>query len=320
MLMTEETSERIRWQFHSLYKSSTQTVQPEISSPSVLRFPFIYSKTEELVWRWDQLRLCGQSIDIALETVEILDDQPINWSDRDHRYISGEGSTLKVLPPAHLTNLDWDGYKIGIFQSPMSVRRKIILLGYRSHSPIFKFPRFLRPHGRTRWRKFQQCRVGWSTELWISDCVVIDRMSPEKQELVISALRSKECSTRVFVCIGLPVTTFGPLFNTIVSTQNGGTDSFELSNGFIWVEALLDVKTFSMKSDTLQDPIHHPFLYMQKQMGGKSLLVEAKLTFELATSTRMKTAIQAELLEVSNIRTTSSHKPITHAEPESLVV
>jgi hypothetical protein len=26
------------------------------------------------------------------------------------------------------------------------------------------------------------------------------------------------------------------------------------------------------------------------------------------------------LLEVSNIRTTSSHKPITHAEPESLVV
>jgi hypothetical protein len=145
-------------------------------------------------------------------------------------------------------------------------------------------------------------------------------MSPEKQELVISALRSKECSTRVFVCIGLPVTTFGPLFNTIVSTQNGGTDSFELSNGFIWVEALLGVKTFSMKSDTLQDPIHHPFLYMQKQMGSKSLLVEAKLTFELATSTRMKTAIQAELLEVSNIRTTSSHKPITHAEPESLVV
>jgi hypothetical protein len=302
------------------FQSLTEMVQPEFSSPSVPRFPFIYSKTEELVWRWDQLRLCGQSIDIALETVEILDDQPINWSDRDHQYISGEGSTLKVLPPAHLTNLDWDGYKIGIFQSPTSVSRKIILLGYRSHGPIFKFPRFLHPHGQTRWRKFQQRRVGWSTEFWISDCVVIDRMSPEKQKLVISALRSKESSARVFICIGLPVTTFGPLFNTIVSTHNGGTDSFELSNGFIWVEALLDVKTFSMKSDTLQDPIHHPFLYMQKQMGSKSLLVEAKHTFELATSTRMKTAIQAELLEVSNIRTTSSHKPITHAEPESLVV
>lgn len=295
-------------------------VQPEFSSPSVPRFPFIYSKTEELVWRWDQLRLCGQSIDIALETVEILDDQSANWSDQDHQYISSEGSSLKVLPPAHLTNLGWDGYKIGILQSPTSASRKIILLGYRSQSPIFKFPKFLHPHGQTRWRKFRQRRVGWSTEFWISDCVVIDRMSSDKQKLVISALRSKGCSAKVFICIGLPVTTFGPLFNTIVSTHNGGTDSFELSNGFLWVEALLDVKKFSMKSDTFQDPIRHPFLFMQKQMGSKSLLVEAKLTFELATSTRMKAAVQAELLEVSNIRTTSSHKPITHAEPESSVV
>jgi hypothetical protein len=55
-------------------------------------------------------------------------------------------------------------------------------------------------------------------------------------------------------------------------------------------------------------------------MGDKSLFVEAKFTFTLETSNRMKTVIQAELLEVSNIRTTSTHKPINHTRIESTVI
>jgi hypothetical protein len=93
-----------------------------------------------------------------------------------------------------------------------------------------------------------------------------------------------------------------------------------LSNGFIWVEALLDLHKFSIKSNPPQDPDQHPFLSMQRQMGDKSLLVEAKFTFTLETSIRMKTVIQAELLEVSNIRTTSTHKPINHTRIESTVI
>lgn len=145
-------------------------------------------------------------------------------------------------------------------------------------------------------------------------------MNTEKRQLVISALRPNRPIERFLICVGLPVTTFGPLFNTIVSTYNGGTDSFELSNGFLWVEALLDLKKFSIISDTPQGSDQHPFLNMQRQMGDKSLLVEAKFIFTLETSTRMKTVIQAELLEVSNIRTTSTHKPITHSRIESAVV
>lgn len=118
--------------------------------------------------------------------------------------------------------------------------------------------------------------------------------------------------TPCYICVGLPDTTFGPLFNTIVCTYNGGADSFELSNGFIWVEALLDLHKFSIKSNPPQDSDQHPFLNMQRQMGDRLLLVEAKFTFTLETSTRMKTVIQTELLEVSNIRTTSTHKPINH--------
>lgn len=75
-----------------------------------------------------------------------------------------------------------------------------------------------------------------------------------------------------------------------------------------------------MKSDTPQGSNQHPFLNMQREIGDKSLLVEAKFIFTLETSTRIKPVIQAELLEVSNIRTTSAHKPITHSRIESALV
>ncbi|OKP06064.1 hypothetical protein PENSUB_6515 [Penicillium subrubescens] len=241
----------------------------------------------------DQLRLCGQSIDTVLETVEIPDKQPANWSDADQHY------------------------KIGILQAPRSFSLRVILLGLQRQ--LLKLQNFFHRE-QDPLRAFHHRQVGWSTEFWVSDRVVIDRMDVEKRQSVRSALRSNELTERVFICVGLPVTIFGPLFNTIVSAYNGGTDSFELSNGFIWVEALLDLHKFSIKSNPPQDSDQHPFLNMQRQMGDKSLLVEAKFTFTLETSTRMKTVIQAELLEVSNIRATSTHKPINHTRIESAVI
>lgn len=274
------------------FKSLPRTVQSDFPPPSIPRFPFIYSKTEELVWRWDQLRLCGQSIDTVLKTAEIPDEQPANWSDANQQYVSAEGSAVEILPPAHLTNLAWDSYKIGILQAPRSFSLRVILLGLQRHHKLLKLQNFFHRE-QDPLRAFHHRQVGWSTEFWVSDCVVIDRMDVEKRQSVRSALRSNELTERVFICVGLPVTTFGPLFNTIVSAYNGGTDYFELSNGFIWVEALLDLHKFSIKSNPPQDSDQHPFLNMQRQMGDKSLLVEAKLTFTLETSTRMKTVIQA---------------------------
>ena len=52
---------------------------------------------------------------------------------------------------------------------------------------------------------------------------------------------------------------------------------------------------------------------MLKQMNGKSWLVRAKLMFRLERSSGEKAGILAELLEVSYIYVTSSHKPITHS-------
>jgi hypothetical protein len=251
--------------------------------------------------------------------VEIPNKQPANWSDADQQYVSAEGSAVEIFSPAHLTNLAWDSYKIGLLQASRSFNLRVILLGPQRHHKLLKLQNFFH-RGEDPLRTFHRRQFGWSTEFWVSDCVVIDRMDAEKRELVRSALRSNELTEKVFICVGLPVTTFGPLFNTIVSTYNGGTESFELSNGFIWVEALLDLHKFSMKSNPPLDSDQHPFLNMQRQMGDKSLLVEAKFTFTLETSTRMKTVIQTELLEVTNVRATSTHKPINHTRIESAVI
>jgi hypothetical protein len=42
----------------------------------VNRFPFLYSKTVELVWKWEQSKLCGLSINTTLQTESLWTD---NW-------------------------------------------------------------------------------------------------------------------------------------------------------------------------------------------------------------------------------------------------
>jgi hypothetical protein len=80
----------------------------------------------------------------------------------------------------------------------------------------------------------------WSTEFWVSDSVVIDSKSIEEAELILKALRPERLDETRYVCVGLPVTIFGPLFNTLISKWNANAASFEHSNGFIWIYSAVD--------------------------------------------------------------------------------
>jgi hypothetical protein len=153
----------------------------------------------------------------------------------------------------------------------------------------------------------------WSTEFWVSDSVVIDSKSIEEAELILKSLRPGRLDETACVCVGLPVTTFGPLFNTLISKLNASAAPFEYSNSFIWIYSAVDPTNFKINGGESDRSTNHSVSSMLKRMGGKSWLVRAKFMFRLETSSREKAVILAELLEVSHIQITSSHKPITHS-------
>lgn len=121
--------------------------------------------------------------------MEIPDKQPANWSDADQQYVSVEGSAVEILSPAHLTNLAWGSYKIGLLQALRPFNLRVILLGLQRHQKLLKLQKVFHCE-QDPLRTFHRRQVGWSTEFWVSDCVVIDRMDAEKRQSVISALRS----------------------------------------------------------------------------------------------------------------------------------
>jgi hypothetical protein len=102
--------------------------------------------------------------------------------------------------------------------------------------------------------------------------------------------------------------------NTLISKWNASAASFEYSNGFIWIYSAVDPTNFKIHADESDSSTSHSVSSMGKRMSGKSWLVRAKLVFRLERSSRERAAILAELLEVSHIQVTSSHKPITHSQ------
>jgi hypothetical protein len=152
----------------------------------------------------------------------------------------------------------------------------------------------------------------WSTEFRVSDSVVIDSKSIEEAELILKALRPERLDKTAYFCVGLPVTIFGPLFNTLISKLNASAASFEHSNGFIWIYSAVDPANFKVNASESGSSTNHSVYSLLERMSGKSWLVRAKLTFRLETSSREKAAILAELLEVSHVQVASSHQPITH--------
>jgi hypothetical protein len=279
----------------------------------VTRAPFIYSKTEELVWKWEQSKLCGQSINIRLPSTMLPQGRPPNKADSREEFISIENGVVQVFPQAQLTNLEHHDYQIGILETAQSGNLKIILANTKKRKQAKSL--------RASLFHFQNCVLekvppyfsSWSTEFWVSDSVVIDSKSIEEAELILKALRPERLDETGYVCVGLPVTIFGPLFNTLISKWNASAASFEHSNGFIWIYSAVDPTNFKINASESDDPTNHSVYSLLERMNGKSWLVRAKLTFRLETSSREKAAILAELLEVSHVQVTSSHKPITHS-------
>ncbi|KAJ5769717.1 uncharacterized protein N7511_001768 [Penicillium nucicola] len=278
----------------------------------VTKVPFIYSKTEELVWKWEQSKLCGQSINVTLSSNIIPPAHSANKADSRGEYVSIENGVIHVFPQAQLSNLEPHDYQIGILQTAHSANLKIILLGSKKEKQTSRlrkgFSRFQRPLMQRS--DFSSNR--WSTEFWISDSVVVDSRSTEQ---AISVLRTVLQDSRVeaaYVCVGLPVTIFGPLFNTLVSKWNASAASFEYSNGFIWMYSTLDPANFTIDALDPASLTNDSLSSLLERMNGKSWLARAKLMFRLEISSREKATILAELLEISHIHATSSHKPITH--------
>ncbi|KAJ6105250.1 hypothetical protein N7523_010060 [Penicillium sp. IBT 18751x] len=282
------------------------------SNSSLIKSPYIYSKTEEIVWKWEQLKLCGQSINTVLYSTMIQQSGSVNRPDSQQRFILVENDVTTVMPPAKVSVLHTADYHVGIALMADGNDSKIIILGLLgsqkalgTRAIMLRFLKVLRGMSSPD-------LYSWSTEYWVSDSVVIDARSIEETDLMTEAVRAGHSDTKAYICLGLPATIFGPLFNTLMSNHNANAACFYLSIGFIWIAAAVDSK-FTMEQGVPPQVAYNNILSMFNEMNGKSWLVEAKLTFRLENSTRRKAAILVELLSIADIRITSTHKPIVHS-------
>jgi hypothetical protein len=238
---------------------------------------------------------------------------PPNKADSQGKFVSIENGVTHVFPQAQLTNLEPHDYQIGILEIAHSANLKVILLDAKEKKQTKRLSGSLFGLQHSLLQRGPLSSNRWSTEFWVSNSVVVDSRSIEEAKSVLKAVRPESSDEATYVCVGLPVTIFGPLFNTLVSKWNGSTASFECSNGFIWIYATVDPTDFKIEAGESSSITKHSISSMLKQMNGKSWLVRAKLMFRLEKSSGEKSAILAELLEVSHIHVTSSHKPITHS-------
>lgn len=283
------------------------------SKTPAIKAPFIYSKTEELVWKWEQSKLCGQSINTTLSSTTVPQGHPPNKADSRGKFVSIENGVVHVFPQAQLTNLEPHNYQLGILETADSANLKIILLGAKKENQQENLRGSLIRLRRSLLERVRPVFNSWSTEFWVSDSVVLDSKSTEEAGLVLKAVRPESLDETAYVCVGLPVTIFGPLFNTLISKWNASAASFEYSDGFIWIYSAVDPTNFKIHASESDTSTNHSVSSMLQQMRGKSWLVRAKLVFRLERSSREKAAILAEILQVSHIQVTSSHKPITHS-------
>ena len=282
------------------------------SEAFVNRLPFLYSKTEEIVWKWEQSKLCGQSINTSLQSTFMPQNHPSNRPDRAGKFVSMQNGSSVVKPPAYLTNLKPEDYQVGFLHTENLTDMKIILLGLpewkrpsKVWESIFRFENLLTG-------KSFPLFYNWSTEYWISDSVILDPRSTDETEMISKGKRTASSQDLRYLCAGLPSITIGPLFNTLVTSGNADPACFEYSMGFIWIHASIDGRNFEIDLDTSIDPSCDHVDYILQQMRERSWLVQAKLAIKLERSSRVKAAISVQVLGVSQIRVTSTHKPITH--------
>ncbi|OQE59007.1 hypothetical protein PENNAL_c0343G06952, partial [Penicillium nalgiovense] len=170
----------------------------------VTKAPFIYSKTEELVWKWEQSKLCGQSINITLSSTTIPQGHPPNKADRRGKFVSIENGVVHVFPQAQLTNLEPHDYRIGILEAAHSANLKIILRDAKNENQTKSLRGSLIRLQRSLLERVPPIFESWSTEFWVSDSVVIDSKSIEEAGLILKALRPESLDETAYVCVGLP--------------------------------------------------------------------------------------------------------------------
>ncbi|KAJ5938488.1 hypothetical protein N7466_001622 [Penicillium verhagenii] len=284
---------------------STSTAE----NPSVPRSPYIYSKTEELVWKWEQLKLCGQSIKSILQCATLPSRTVVNKPDNKRVFICVEDGVTTVLPLAKATSLQTSDYHLGISCATDEKDRKLIILGVGGKEKIST----VRKMTLHVWKSICETRplvlYSWSTEYWVSDSVVIDARSIEDTDMMKEAIRAGRSATKAYVCIGLPAITFGPLFNTLVSGCNVNAACFNLAILYIWMAAAVDPTRLEIEREEGAGSFHKFFLSIINDETQGSWLVEAKLQFWLESSSRMRASVLAELLEMRDIRITSTHRP-----------
>ncbi|KAJ5778457.1 hypothetical protein N7520_001703 [Penicillium odoratum] len=282
-------------------------------TPFIPNSPFICAKTQELLWKWEQLKLCGQSINTMLQCVTLPSHTVVNKPDKNCRFVSVEFGETTVLPLAKVTSLQPLGYHLGISCVPNEKDRKLIILGIagtKNISSIRKLAlRLWNPVGTAP----PPVLYSWSTEYWVSDSVVIDVRSIEGTDLMDEAVRAGRSAAKTYVCIGLPAISFGPLFNTLVSTCNVNAACFNLAIGYIWMAAAVDPTRLEVEGEAGSGFFDNLFLSMINDETQGSMLIEAKLRFWLGGTSRMKACVLTELLEMRDIRTTSTHRPIARS-------
>jgi hypothetical protein len=207
------------------HKDKPQPPVHRSSEVSANRFPFLYSKIEELVWKWEQSKLCGQSINSTLQSTIMPQDHPSNRPDRAGKFVAIEKGSVIVKPPAYLTNLKPEEYQVGFLHLGNITDMTIILLG---------LPERKRPSKvRESMLRFENLLAGesfplfnnWSTEYWISDSVILDPRSTNEIEMISMGKQTASSHDSRYICAGLPSTTMGPLFNTLVTSENADPSS-----------------------------------------------------------------------------------------------
>ena len=279
-------------------------------SPSVPRFPYIYSRTEELVWKWEQLKACGQSINSMLQCVKLPSHAALNRPDRQRAFISIEDGVTTVLSPAKMTSLQRWEYDLGISCAIDETESQLILLGLPRKQKTSRFREMVFHLWKSMSETPPLALYSWSTEYWVSDSVVIDVRSIEGTDMMKEAIREGRSATKAYLCIGLPAITFGAFFNTLVSTCRVNAACFDLAIGYLWMAAAVDLERLEIERDEGSSTSDKLFLSMINDQGQRSWLVEARLRFWLQSSGRMRPSVLAELLEMRDVRTTSTHRPV----------
>jgi hypothetical protein len=163
---------------------------------------------------------------------------------------------------------------------------KIILLGLPEWNRPSKVRESMLRFENLLARKSFPLFYNWSTEYWISDSVILDPRSTDEIEMISKGKRTASSQDLRYLCAGLPSTTIGPLFNTLLISGNADPACFEYSMGFIWIHASIDPNNFEIELDTSIDTSYDRVDYMLQQMRERSWLVQAKLAMKLERSSR----------------------------------